>query len=453
MKPVRISRTYLAWTSPDRAVAATQPLQLWGGIECSTVRVRGTWRDQVVETGHHARAGDLDRIAALGIRTLRYPILWERVTDGHPKACGWNWHDAQLGKLQQLGINVVGGLLHHGSGPAETSLLDPALPAKLARHAAQAAARYPFVQAWTPVNEPLTTARFSCLYGRWYPHEANEPAFLRALVNQCRAVLLSMRAIRALLPRARLIQTEDIGRIFSTDRLAYQADYENERRWLSLDLLCGRVGKTHPWRARLEAAAISPDHLDELASGEAKPDLIGVNHYVTSDRFLDHRFSRYPRRTQGGNGRERYADIEAARAELDPAICGWEPRLREVWDRYQLPITVTEAHLGCDDQREQVRWLVRAWRAAQTLRAEGADIRAVTAWALLGLVDWDSLLCRQRNRYEPGALDASADPPRPTLLAEAIRTLAIEGNYAHPALRELGWWERDDRLFQVRRRA
>ncbi len=417
------------------------------------MRVGDSWRDQVRETGHHDREEDLDHLAALGIRTLRYPILWERVTPGHQRACGWEWHDERLAGLRRRGIEVIGGLLHHGSGPATTHLLDPEFPEKLASHAAQAAARYEFVSAWTPVNEPLTTARFSCLYGHWYPHERSEAAFLRALVNQCRAVLLCMRAIRAVVPHARLVQTEDLGRVFGTAPLQAQVDYENERRWLTFDLLCGRVDRTHPWRARLEEAAVSPGHLDELATGEAEPDVIGINHYVTSDRFLDHRIRLYPPHLRGGNGRQRYADTEAARVELGEGACGWEPRLREVWDRYRLPIAVTEAHLGCVDQREQVRWLMQAWHAAQSLRADGADIRAVTAWALLGLVDWDSMLCERHGRYEPGALDASDGTPRPTLLAQAVEALARDGDFTHPALLDPGWWQRDDRIHEALRRA
>ena len=50
-----------------------------------------------------------------------------------------------------------------------------------------------------------------------------------------------MRAIREVNPAAQLVQTEDIGKTYSTPALAYQADFENERRWLSFDLLCGRV--------------------------------------------------------------------------------------------------------------------------------------------------------------------------------------------------------------------
>lgn len=49
---------------PTRAEAAVSPLEVWGGVECSVVRVGGGWRDQVIETGHHDRPGDLDLIAA-----------------------------------------------------------------------------------------------------------------------------------------------------------------------------------------------------------------------------------------------------------------------------------------------------------------------------------------------------------------------------------------------------
>ena len=50
--------------------------------------------------------------------------------------------------------------------------------------AGAAAERYPWIEDWTPVNEPLTTARFSALYGHWYPHAQDEHAFWLALLNQ-----------------------------------------------------------------------------------------------------------------------------------------------------------------------------------------------------------------------------------------------------------------------------
>src|ERR671916_420912 len=181
-------------------------LELWGGIECTVNRVGDRYCDQVVLTGHEHRLDDLDRFADLGLRTLRYPVLWERVVPPDPA--------------------------HH-----------------LARYARAVSERYPWVDAFTPVNEPLTTARFAALYGHWYPHARDEQQMVRALVHQCRAVQLAMREIRQVNPNAQLVQTEDLGRVWSTPPLRYQADYENERRWLSLDLLCGRVNEQHPlWR-------------------------------------------------------------------------------------------------------------------------------------------------------------------------------------------------------------
>ena len=422
-----------------------KPLELWGGIEGSVIRVGGIWRDQVRETGHHRRPKDLDRIAASGIRTVRYPVLWERCAPG-PAYAGWRWHDRRLGQMRRLGIDPIVGLIHHGSGPAGTNPLDPAWMDGLASHAAAVAARYPWVRRWTPVNEPLTTARFAAAYGHWFPHTTDCGSFHRMLFIQCRAVLLSMRAIRKHIPDAQLVQTEDIGQVFATPPLQHQADHDNARRWLSLDLLCGRVDRSHPgWDAFIGIGAF-PDEIEDFAGGEARPDILGVNHYVTSDRFLDHRTQRYPASLHGSNGRDSYVDTEAARVDLPLHLTGWEPRLREVWRRYRLPIAVTEAHLACVDDREPVRWLMEAWRAAQALRAEGADIRAVTAWSLFGACDWDSMVREDRGHYEPGVWDVSAATPEPTRLADAVASLARTGDYRHPILDELGWWRRPDRV-------
>ena len=88
------------------------------------------------------------------------------------------------------------GLLHHGSGPKDTSLIDDDFPELFAQYAAAAAQRYPWVRLWTPINEPLTTARFSALYGFWYPHCQSDRHFVRAVMNQARATILAMREIR-----------------------------------------------------------------------------------------------------------------------------------------------------------------------------------------------------------------------------------------------------------------
>jgi len=422
------------------------PLELWGGLECTVVRIRNRIRNQIAETGHAGRIADLDAIAALGIRTLRYPVLWETISPDAPRRSDWRWHDERLARLRELGIAPIAGLMHHGSGPRYTSLVDPRLPALLADHAARVAERYPWVTDFTPVNEPLTTARFSGLYGHWHPHGRDMKTFLRTLVVQCRAVVLAMAAIRRVTPNARLVQTEDLGKAFATPRLQYQADHENERRWLSLDLLCGRIDARHPWHAVFLANGVEAADLDFFVERPCAPDIVGINHYLTSERYLDHRAGEYPTWHRAHNTRDSYADVEAVRVGLPPGQTGPEARLREAWERYRLPLAVTEAHHG-NTREEQLRWLMEVWNAAGRLRADGVDLRAVTVWSLLGCIDWNSLLMDNRGHYESGVFDTRFDPPRPTALAGAVRALATTGRYEHPVLDVGGWWRRRAHLY------
>jgi dTDP-4-dehydrorhamnose reductase len=421
--------------------------ELWGGIECTVARVHDTVRDQARETGHRERERDLDQIAALGIRTLRYPVLWETISPDAPDQCDWSWHDQRLSRMRELGISPIAGLVHHGSGPRYTSLADPAFPELLAQHAANVAQRYPWIDKYTPVNEPLTTARFSGLYGHWYPHGTNERTFLRTLVHQCKATVLAMQAIRRINPAAQLVQTEDLGKVFSTPKLKYQADYENGRRWLSFDLLCGRIDTRHPWHQRFMDHGISAVELAFFTEQPCPPDIIGINHYLTSERYLDERCELFPEHHHSGNQRDRYADVEAVRIDFEGRPTGPLARLREVWERYGLPVAVTEVHHG-NTRDEQLRWLKEVWDAACILRAEGADLRAVTIWSLFGCVDWNTLLTRQNGFYEPGVFDIRSDPPRPTALAAAASSLARNGNFEHPVLDHAGWWHRHDRYYQ-----
>ena len=426
--------------------AAATPLQLWGGIECTVNRVGDIYHDQVARSGHARRPGDLELIAGLGLRVLRYPVLWEWAAPKAPDELDWTWADQRLTLLRDLGVRPIAGLVHHGSGPVYTDLLDAEFPLKLAHYAGRFAERFPWVDLYTPVNEPLTTARFSALYGHWYPHARDPVSFLRALCRQCQGIVLAMRAIRQVCPGAQLIQTEDLGAVFSTPGLRYQADFENQRRWLTFDLLCGRVDRQHPLASYFRKLAIPEQDWCWFRDNPCPPDILGINYYITSERFLDERLEHYPAVYHGGNGRHRYADVEAVRVR---ALTGVEARLREAWARYRRPLAITEAHLGCTCD-EQQRWLAEIWHGAGNARLAGADVRAVTAWALLGSFDWDTLVTRTRGHHEPGAFHVHGNCPdaRPqeTELAASVRELAAGRQPTNPALSFPGWWHQPQRL-------
>lgn len=415
-------------------------LEMWGGIECTVNRIGDKFLDQCARSGHNQRVEDLDLIADLGIKTLRYPVIWETVAPRGLQNANWSLPDERLNRLRELGIEPIVGLVHHGSGAPGTHLLDYKFGKKLAHFAAAVAKRYPWVKRFTPVNEPLTTARFSALYGFWYPHVKDDASFVQAVVNQCVAIRESMSAILKVTPDAELVLTEDMGKTYSTPTLKYQADFENERRWLSLDLITGRTLSAMILE-HVRAAGIVDEQLQCFQETLPCPVILGLNHYVTSERYLDERLHLYPEWSHGGNSTHRYADVHATRVALE--IDNIQGILRDAWARYGLPLSITEAHLG-DSVEEQQRWLWERWQSAKGCQAAGVDVRAVTVWAMFGSYDWNSLLVRTDNFYEPGVFDVRGEKPTPTPLYEMVKALACDGDYYAPHLDVPGWWTRPE---------
>ena len=106
--------------------------ELWGGIECSLVRIGDRFRYQLDEAPGAVDAEQLARIAALGLRRLRFPVLWESIAPERVDAHDWRWHDRYLRLLRDQRVAPIAGLVHHGSGPRYTNLLDPPFPTQLA---------------------------------------------------------------------------------------------------------------------------------------------------------------------------------------------------------------------------------------------------------------------------------------------------------------------------------
>jgi dTDP-4-dehydrorhamnose reductase len=418
--------------------------EVWGGIECTINRVGNLFRDQLHYCGHYTRAGDIERIADLGIRALRYPVLWERHQPVKNQVIDWSWAEHQLQKIRKKNVTPIVGLIHHGSGPAHTNLFSDCFANGLAEYAQQVASRFPWLEYFTPVNEPLTTARFSGLYGYWYPHHQNTYSFAVMLLNQVKAIVLAMQAIRRINPAAKLVQTEDLTKIHSTDLLSYQANFENERRWLTYDLLCGRVTRQHPLWSFFLSVGIKESQLYFFTEHTCVPEIMGLNYYITSERYLDEDLEAYPVHTHGGNGIHAYADVEAVRVKKPAGI---KKLLLEAWNRFRLPMAITEVHLHCDEV-EQARWFKEVWDACCQVKQTGLDIKAVTAWSLLGAYDWISLLTKNELVYESGVFDISNNVLRPTLTENLICSLTSHGHCNHPLLEQKGWWHHNSRLIK-----
>lgn len=421
------------------------PVPVWGGIECTVHRIRDRYGDQLARNGHLTRPSDLELIAQLGIKTLRYPMLWEKIAPEGLAKSDWSWHDERFNKLKELGITPIVSMLHHGSGPKNTSLIDPQFPIKFSEFAAAVAQRYPWLELFTPINEPLTTARFSCLYGLWYPHARDDYTFSFAVLNQCKATIMAMREIKKIIPNAKLVQTEDLGKCHGTEKMQYQCDFENARRWISLDLLTGKLND-NPTMLRYfrEKGNIKKTELDYFHINKCPPDIIGINHYITSERFLDEDRKRFPRWSHSKNEKDKYCDVDILRADIHQRE-GHYKILKSVTERYRLPIALTEVHLG-STRDAQLRWFMEAYDAVTRLKKENVDVRGITAWSMFGAYDWNSLLTKKNEFYEPGVFDVRSGKPRPTAIASMIKDLCNSEVPSHPVLQTNGWWKNPEHV-------
>ena len=247
-----------------------------------------------------------------------------------PDELDFSWHDKRLGRLRDLGIEVIAGLVHHGCGPHYTNLLDPEFPRPCSPTMRGASReRYPWIR-WTPVNEPLTTARFilplrplvsapartsTRVPGDRQPVPGDQPSLCGRSGRSARMPSWSPRRTSA--------------KTFATPDLQYQADHENERRWLTFDLL--PAGWCRAISSSAGCATRRPPRRSSKSSraATATPDIIGVRP-LSHQRALS-RPSHRPlsRRRLGCNGRHHYVDVEAVRVgKLTTA--GPADRLREV---------------------------------------------------------------------------------------------------------------------------
>ena len=383
---------------------------VWAGVEPSHLTIGGRRRDQLVATGHADRLEDIDRIAELGVSAVRYPVLWG--WRGEPT--DWEWAKARLGRLESHGIEPIVGLVHHGWGPDDIDPLDPRYPDALAAYAVEVARRFPQIRTFLPVNEALTTARFSGLYGWWDPCARDETTFARLIVAECQAIRAAARRLRDLDASIRILVNDDAGETYGTNAVAdvvssttrgVGCPLTSSRARSTLTIRCGST-----WPSR--ATSSSPSR-----TSPTTPNTRICSGSTTTSRATGSSTTGptcIPRTSNEAGRIARFVDVEVARVpgfEVD----GFWRSLRQTWERYGIPMALTEVHIGGDPE-DEVAWWAEAWQQAGWAVDEGIPVEGVTSWAAFGGVDWDSLLCREAGWYRAGMLRrpvraAGADGP------------------------------------------
>jgi beta-glucosidase/6-phospho-beta-glucosidase/beta-galactosidase len=372
------------------------------GIECSYPTIEGgRWRmDQLEATGHYrCWRRDLALVRELGLRYLRYGPPFHRICSG-PGTYDWSFMDDVAAEMQALGIVPIVDLCHFGLPDWVGNFQNPELPSLLADYARTFARRYPWVQFYTPVNEMYVTARMSALEGVWNEQLRSEAAFVTATRHLARASVLAMQAIASERPDAIFINSEssEFYQACCPDpRIRHIADFENQRRFLALDLVYAVPVRGDMYTYLLDNG-LPPGEYDWFMNQDVGARaVLGIDYYEWNEKLIN------------VNGEP----------ENLGELFGWYVITRQYYDRYKRPVMHTETN--APDAAEAPGWLWRQWHNVQLIREHGVPVVGFTWYSLQDQVDWDSGLRHARGNVFPvGLFDLNRDP-RP--VAQAYKHL------------------------------
>jgi beta-glucosidase/6-phospho-beta-glucosidase/beta-galactosidase len=365
---------------------ATLPFLFSTGIENSipTIGHGSIRRDQMAECGHYARwREDFALAKGLGVRALRYGVPLTRTWLG-PGHYDWDFADATFGELRRLGLEPIADLCHFGVPDWVENFQNPDFPELFGVYARDFALRYPWIKLYTPVNEMYVCARMSALWGWWNEQLASPQAYVTATKHLVKANVLAMRAIAALDPHVRFIQSES-SEFFhpSSPEAVPEAERRNAVRFLSLDLNYGRRLE-EPLRGFAIDNGMTEDELWFFETHALRSRcILGSDYYATNEHQLDADGSTRPARQ----------------------LLGYALIVGEYVRRYGLPLMHTETNRDQDqDGRQACDWLAHQWMELRSLMRSGVHVVGFTWYSLTDQVDWDVELREKRGKVNPRGL-------------------------------------------------
>lgn len=354
-------------------------------------------------------------MAELGLKAYRFSIAWTRIIpdgDGKINKAGIDFYNALIDELCAYHIEPVVTMYHFD--------LPLALHEKggwANRHTIDAFVRYARilfenfgdrVKYWLTINEQNVMIN--------HPNAMN-PGRLpskKELYQQCHNMFVA--SAKATLLCHEMIENGKIGpapnitaiypETCKPEDIIAADNWESIRCWLYLDMaVYGRYNNL-VW-SYLEDYMLTPEieegDMDLLA--QAKPDYLGINYYATATVAGP--------KNDGTDCQARNGDQQiiigeegvyraASNQYLETTEYGWmidsiglRVTLRRIYDRYHMPILITENGIGAKDElakdgkihdHYRIDYLQRHFHQAQLAITDGVDLIGYCPWSFMDLV-------------------------------------------------------------------
>lgn len=363
---------------------------------------------------HHFKE-DVQMMAELGLKAYRFSIAWTRIIpdgDGEINKAGIDFYNALIDELCAYHIEPVVTMYHFD--------LPLALHEKggwANRHTIDAFVRYDRilfenfgdrVKYWLTINEQNVMIN--------HPNAMN-PGRLpskKELYQQCHNMFVA--SAKATLLCHEMIENGKIGpapnitaiypETCKPEDIIAADNWESIRCWLYLDMaVYGRYNNL-VW-SYLEDHMLTPEieegDMDLLA--QAKPDYLGINYYATAT-VAGPKNDGTDCQARNGDQQIMIGEEGVYRAAynqyLETTEYGWmidsiglRVTLRRIYDRYHMPILITENGIGAKDElakdgkihyHYRIDYLQRHFHQAQLAITDGVDLIGYCPWSFMDLV-------------------------------------------------------------------
>lgn len=336
--------------------------------------------DVAESTGHvERRATDLMLLRLCGVHRVRYPIRWHRL-EAVEGRFDWTETDLVFEQMHEYGWHPIVDLVHHTSYPAW--LTDGFADARFAdaymRYVTAVCERYPWIEEYTLFNEPFSTLFLCGHEGIWPPYHRGLERFVALLGNVLPAISAADAICRRMLPDARHLYVDSCER-HTGDGIhgsAY-AEYANDRRFVVLDALTGRLRRDD-----------DRPFVDELRAVDGAEALFGIDPLTVDVLGLD-----YYAHCQWHFDDER----GVAPTPVPPPL---HELIAEYSARYELPVWLGETNLR-GHPGDRATWLKYTLEQCEIAVAAGVDVRGYCWFPFVDSCDWDSLLFRSDRNIDP----------------------------------------------------
>lgn len=386
-------------------------------IDARTEYPEGTSDYRVASDHYHRMREDVALFAELGLKAYRFSVAWSRIIpdgDGEVNPAGLAFYHDLLDELRAAGIEPVLTMYHFDLPQAlqeKGGWSDRATVDAFARYSAILFEEFGSkVTYWLTINEQNMMVMHGAALGI-LPAGADDPdreVFQQnhhMLVAQARAMVLAHETM----PHAKIGPAPNISCVYpatpAPDDVVAAGSFSAIRNWLYLDVAVHGRYNSVAWAYLAERGwtpTIEDGDLAVLAA--ARPDLIAFNYYTSQTVAAprgdgtDTGHSGDQHIVIGDDGVYRGAENPYLATndfgwEIDPV--GFRTTFREIYDRYHLPLLVTENGLGAFDVLEEdgsvhdpyrIDYLAQHVEQMQLAVSDGVEVLGYCPWSAIDLV-------------------------------------------------------------------